>query len=431
LHGVALEAGAAAVNLGESQFGLASTGFRWNLSGTYQQVVPSYFSGQDRRNFLAETFRTLPEMATAIFLKGYQWPFSASRAEGFGSSLVDIAVEMERREGRRVFLDFTRNPWMEGQQCDLSRMSEEAVTYLKRAGATQSTPYARLRHMNPDAIAIYREHGVDLRLPLEAAVCFQHNNGGIAVDLSWETEIGGLFAVGEIAGTHGVTRPGGSALNAGQVGGIRVAEAVSLRRFSAAGSAGSRALAEGAEWVRMMSGRMLSLRGERHRSLRAALQRRMTNAAGFLRDERTVQDAAAEARRTLASMDSRPPLAAGRADLARAWETRNLVIAHCAFLSSIDFYISGGGGSRGSYLVTAGPDDRDAGVVETRKGALLRFRRERLADRLRKVVVRGKTMKVAWREVRPLPEDDSWFETVWAQWRKRADACRRRDARGT
>jgi succinate dehydrogenase/fumarate reductase flavoprotein subunit len=95
LHGVALEAGAGAVNLGECQFGLASTRFRWNLSGTYQQVIPSYFSIDEsgrRHDFLAEYYRSLPEMASNIFLKGYQWPFSASRAVDFGSSLVDIAV---------------------------------------------------------------------------------------------------------------------------------------------------------------------------------------------------------------------------------------------------------------------------------------------------------------------------------------------------
>ncbi len=33
----------------------------------------------------------------------------------------------------------------------------------------------------------------------------------------------GCFAVGEVAGTHGVTRPGGAALNAGQVFAVRLA----------------------------------------------------------------------------------------------------------------------------------------------------------------------------------------------------------------
>ena len=41
--------GLAAHNLTESQFGLASTKFRWNVSGTYMQVVPRIFSHRRRR----------------------------------------------------------------------------------------------------------------------------------------------------------------------------------------------------------------------------------------------------------------------------------------------------------------------------------------------------------------------------------------------
>jgi len=419
MHGAALEAGVTAVNLGESQFGLASVGFRWNLSGTYQQVVPSYISGEGRRNFLADIFRSLPEMATAIFLKGYQWPFSAARAEGFGSSLIDIAVEMERQAGRRVFLDFLHNPEMEGERFDLFRMGEEAVTYLKRSGALQETPYLRLAHMNPEAIEIYREHDVDLRQPLEMAVCFQHNNGGLSVDLSWETDVAGIYAIGEIAGTHGVTRPGGSALNAGQVGGLRVADAVSLRRARSLGSAGRRALADAAQWVYATSRSMLSTPGEPHTAVRASLQKRMTEAAGFVRRQETVRAAAEEARRAWIQAKKTPPAARSRSQLPRAWETRNLLLAHWAFLASIEFYVSQGGGSRGSYLIVAGSDDPQTGVVETRGGPLLRFRKERLEDRQRKVVVRMPGMRASWQEVRPIPEDDSWFETVWARWRRR------------
>ena len=38
-----------------------------------------------------------------------------------------------------------------------------------------------------------------------------------------------LFPIGEVNGSHGVTRPGGSALNAGQVGGFRAAEYIANR----------------------------------------------------------------------------------------------------------------------------------------------------------------------------------------------------------
>ena len=37
-------AGARAQSLPESQFGLASVGYRWNVSGTYMQVIPRVFS---------------------------------------------------------------------------------------------------------------------------------------------------------------------------------------------------------------------------------------------------------------------------------------------------------------------------------------------------------------------------------------------------
>lgn len=51
----------------------------------------------------------------------------------------------------------------------------------------------------------------------------QHMNGGIEVDIWGQTSLPGCFAVGEVAGTHGVTRPGGAALNAGQVFAVRLA----------------------------------------------------------------------------------------------------------------------------------------------------------------------------------------------------------------
>jgi len=202
LHGPALEAGADMVNLGESQFGIASTRFRWNLSGTYQQVIPSYFSLDEagrRVDFLPDWYRSAAELAENIFLKGYQWPFNAARAADFGSSRVDMAVHAERAAGRRVFLDFLRSPSYEGATVDVEGLSGEAAAYLRRSGSLQRTPIERLAHMNPESIEIYREHGIDLRDPLEIAVCFQHNNGGIRVDTDWQTTVPGLFAVGEAA----------------------------------------------------------------------------------------------------------------------------------------------------------------------------------------------------------------------------------------
>ena len=84
--------------------------------------------------------------------------------------------------------------------------------------------------MNAPAIELYRSKGLDItKDPLEIALCAQHNNGGLDVDLWWQTDVPGLFAAGEAAGTHGVYRPGGSALNSTQVGSLRAAEHIARK----------------------------------------------------------------------------------------------------------------------------------------------------------------------------------------------------------
>ena len=206
LHGLALKAGLAAENFTESQFGLASVKFRWNVSGTYMQVVPRIFStapdGSDERDFLRGFFPSMSRMASAIFLKGYQWPFDPQRIEGHQSSLIDVLVFNETQHGRRVFMDFRDNPRSMGvppvseafqkqhdraetaleltgkmpvprwEAFSLAGLESEALEYLQKAGAMQALPIERLEHMNGPAIEIYREHGIDLRKePLEIALC--------------------------------------------------------------------------------------------------------------------------------------------------------------------------------------------------------------------------------------------------------------------
>ena len=123
-----------------------------------------------------------------------------------------------------MYLDYQKNPF-HLTEIDFERLSGEAYGYLHKAESCFGTPIQRLAKMNQPAIDLYRSKGLDIHTDyLEIALCAQHNNGGIAVDLWWQTEIPGLFAAGECAGTHGVSRPGGSALNAGQVGSLRAAQ---------------------------------------------------------------------------------------------------------------------------------------------------------------------------------------------------------------
>ena len=215
MTGMALEAGAAAENLAHWQYGLASTKFRWNVSGTYQQVIPRYVSiGSDGRE---SEFLPRELAFDMIFRKGYEWPYDPSKP----SSQIDQLVYREIHENNRhVFLDYRTDP----AGLDLNALGGEARAYLARSGALLPTPIARLEKMNPQAIQLYFDHGIDLcRDLLEIDVCAQHCNGGIAVDGHWQSGVRGLYAAGEAAGTFGPKRPGGSALNAAQVGSMRAA----------------------------------------------------------------------------------------------------------------------------------------------------------------------------------------------------------------
>jgi succinate dehydrogenase/fumarate reductase flavoprotein subunit len=113
--GLALEAGVELCNLTESQFGIGTPRdtFPWNLSGTYVQVMPRVYSVDEDGNeihFLKRYYRSTREMVSNTFRKGYQWPFHSTRMLDYGSSLFDLAVYLERKAGRKVYLDFLRNP---------------------------------------------------------------------------------------------------------------------------------------------------------------------------------------------------------------------------------------------------------------------------------------------------------------------------------
>jgi len=224
MTGMLLEAGAWGANLHEWQYGLASVRFRWNVSGSYQQVLPRYISIDSdgvEREFLEDYFADPKEVVRLVFLKGYQWPFDSEKIKG--SSMIDLLVYRETvLYGRRAYMDFRSEP--KGVSEGFDGLDTKVLEYLKNSNALIMGPIKRLEKMNPLAIELFKSHGIDLyKTPLEVCICAQHHNGGINVDRNWQSCIQGLYVVGEAAGTFGRKRPGGSALNAGQVGSMRAA----------------------------------------------------------------------------------------------------------------------------------------------------------------------------------------------------------------
>ena len=230
MTGVLLKAGVRLCNFSQWQYGMASVDFRWNVSGSFMQVIPSFVSVDSEGNeydFLTEYFENSDEMCSNIFLKGYQWPFSFGRMSQ--SSRVDIAVHNETKKGRRVYLDYTKNPT---GYC-LENLSEEAREYLVKNDSVADTPIERLKRLNPKAIDVYARQNIDITSQrLRIAVCAQHNNGGVYTDNNCESDIENLYVIGEAAGTFGLARPGGTALNNTQVGGLLASEHISSKENS-------------------------------------------------------------------------------------------------------------------------------------------------------------------------------------------------------
>jgi len=463
-HGLAFEIGAIGHNLTESQYGLASLKFRWNLSGTYQQVIPRYLStdraGRDEREFLNDYFPDMGTLATAIFLKGYQWPFDPRKVAGHGSSLIDLLVHQETViKGRRVFLDYRRNPAGAGalQRFSFDRLSPEAFAYLENSGALLPTPIERLIKMNPPAIAVFKDHGIDLeRENLEIAVCAQHNNGGLKSGIWWESNIRHLFPVGEVNGTHGVRRPGGSALNAGQVGGLRAAAFIAGRCagrpskkdvFLAAAEPQIRRTIETAR--KMLGGKTATAAAP----AKAAdeFRRRMSAHGAQIRDPGAMDTAVSEAWSQWAKV-KRNLKVPGPEFLPQAFKILDLCLTHALYLEAIREYIDKGGRSRGSYLVldpngekpcprvkgrafgsplarglyarasTAEVDPRAMpgapAAVDDRWTFSLAGPRDFVSRKILEISLDERmNVRKEWVDIRPIPPAGAWFETVWNDFR--------------
>ena len=430
-HGLAFAAGAITQNLTESQYGLASLKFRWNLSGTYQQVIPRYIStdarGGDEREFLNEYFPDMGRLATAIFLKGYQWPFDPTKVRDNGSSLIDILVYQETvLRGRRVYLDFRRNPSGCGKlkEFDFRLLSPEALTYLERSGALLPTPLERLAKMNPPAIEVFKAHGIDLAgEPLEIGLCAQHNNGGFRGNLWWESNIRHLFPVGEVNGTHGVRRPGGSALNSGQVGSMRAAFYIA-RRYGAKPPTVKAFLAQAqAEaGVTLDSARKMIDVKLRDSGLiartRLEIQERMSTGGAAIRDPEKVRPAVGEAWSLYARMRKELRVRSAK-DLPAAFKNLDLCLTHALYLEAIHEYLSRGGRSRGSYLVLDPAGTKPCPELGEEWRFALNPRPSFVDHKILEVSLdsRGRVVKV-WVDIRPIPREDSWFENVWEDFRE-------------
>ena len=417
--GTALAAGASGANMTEFQYGLASLAFRWNVSGSYQQVIPRYISTaadgiSDVREFLTDTFGDSLTISRAVFRKGYEWPFAPEKLRPIGSdtgsfsSWVDIAVYREIASGRRVFMDFTADSTgvCVSGSVTAAEVGEEAFNYLQNCHSLDGTPIRRLRAMNEKAYQLYLDHGIDLETDrLEVGVCAQHMNGGLEGDIWYESpSLPRLFICGEANGVFGIRRPGGSALNSTQVSSRRAAEkAVHVYTD------------EPVVITEKMLGDTLFLAGlleaagkdalcaAEIRRIREDWGRRMDHCGAFLRDPAKIETLTAEVRDAL--LHAGTIRAADVPSLIELQIHLDTMLTRYAVLSAMTAYIRDGGLSRGSYLILENGQIPASPAIDTTH-----------AERIGQVCLcRDGSLEArcSWMDVRPIPTEEHWFEQIY------------------
>lgn len=432
---LAIEAGCKLQNLTESQFGLASIDFRWNVSGSYQQVIPRYISIDEDNNefeFLNDHFPSFKALSKAVFLKGYQWPFNSERIENYGSSLIDLAVFYETEIlKRRVYLDYTRNP----TGYVFEELDDTVREYLEKSYSTGDNPIVRLNQMNPKAVQLYKDHDIDINQdPLRIAVCNQHLNGGITGDIWWETNVKHLFAIGEINGSHGVHRPGGAALNSGQIGGLRAAQRIAHNyNTNESIDKASFNLIIMAEFVNFASDfNNLSDSSEREKlewtEILYQIQDRMSKFGSFIRPLKGLVEELIEVHDQLIYLSEIISIKSN-IEMLNYYMIKDKLITQLVFLTSILEYHNRNGGSRGSYVtIKEELNEKTSDRYIIPPGKLGKFRfvvndldlsKEILTirlDRIKRIKDNIYMFDIFWDEVRPIPEDFGWFETVWKKY---------------
>ena len=299
-------------------------------------------------------------------------------------------------------------------EIEYNKLSAEAFEYLSRAGACFGTPIERLEKMNSPAIELYRSKGLDISKEyLEIALCAQHNNGGIAVDMWWQTSVKGLFAAGECAGTHGVTRPGGSALNAGQVGSLRAAQYISRNGNALIDDCEFTAVLETAESEHKKQLEKIRKPYDNIDGLIYKAQRRMSDNAAAIRSRTNIESALRETEKDLTGICEKTGINE-KSELYKFYKLKDILITQCAVLTAMLEYADTVGKTRGSSLCRDENGRLRSGLEE-----VFRFTEENgdTRDKVQETVLSDGKFSCRWRAVRAIPQNNDFFENVWRGYR--------------
>ncbi len=398
--GIALEAGAKAVNLTEFQYGICAAGLSLMLNGVYQDALPRFVAvdedGRHANEFLFLYFQNPDELFEMQRLKGSQWAFDAKKVRTDGTSLLDLLIYHEiSMKGRRVFIDYRVNP---------------------RGYEDESTPAERLLKMSPKAYQTLLDKGIDpAERPIEICTAISHHNGGLLVDYNWESNLKHLFPIGEAAGTHGTVSPAGASINQTQVSGYRAAsyivqkytqDPLSIDDFVEYIREGLHQRIEMTkDFISQLQNKMIEEESISIRAVRYRIGKRMDKACGLFRDASRIQHELEMAKQSLNRVSTFfTPHA--MIDLTLFYKNYDLLICQIAFLSAMLDYDKSGGKSRGSYLLY----DRLGTLPHPRLEEMFRFSVDNsaLAGQIQEIEYRveDQECQIRWRPIRSIPKSE-------------------------
>ena len=243
----------------------------------------------------------------------------------------------------------------------------------------------------------------------------------------WESNIKHLFPVGEVNGTHGVYRPGGSALNSGQVGSLRAAQYIAHRYTKEAMDAKTLAKVCGQQIIETVEYGKRALNENKRMTDFSEEKRklgiRMSKAGANIRSESEVRQALMENREQQKQINAVGVL--NMTELRQLYRIRDLLISQQVYLEAILDYILQGGGSRGSYLIYS--KDGQKPLEELPEVFRFLFDHDCKAESIQEITYTPDGCICRWRKIRPIPEQDNWFEKVWREFRE--DSYYRRESK--
>jgi succinate dehydrogenase / fumarate reductase flavoprotein subunit len=209
-YAVSLRAGAQMVNMEFMQIGICHPQILFAESGSMFRALPKIVD-EDGREFLLDylTEEDKANLCVLEFKKGAHWPVSYESP----TKVIDLAVYYHIKQGHKVYMNYMENP----SYLSYESIPEEILRWSEKIGKEifkDTTPYERLKLINPSIIEWLKNYNIDLSkelLPIQNAL--QHFQGGVKIREDARTSLEGLYAAGEVAGgQHGANRPGGNSL---------------------------------------------------------------------------------------------------------------------------------------------------------------------------------------------------------------------------